>query len=104
MAGQGQGQLGGGDSDLLDGGEGNDSVSSADVAPAGLPSLSISDAVVTEADSLFVQLYNAPNDVAVTDDNEALAAGDFDNDGDIDLATPASILLNDGTDAITGSS
>lgn len=91
--------LGGGDSDFLDGGEGNDSVQSADVAPAGLPTLAISDAVVTEADSLFFQLYNAPNDIAVTDDNEALVSGDFDNDGDIDLATPASILLNDGTGA-----
>jgi Ca2+-binding RTX toxin-like protein len=88
--------LGGGDSDFLDGGEGNDSVQSADVAPAGLPTLTISDAVVTEADSLFFQLYNAPNDVPVTDDNEDVIAADFDNDGDIDLATPASILLNVG--------
>ncbi len=89
--------LGGGESDLLDGGEGNDLVSSADIPTVGLPTLSISDAVATEADGLFGSLFNAPNDVAVTDDNPAIAAADFDGDGDIDLATAASILLNNGT-------
>lgn len=89
--------IGGGDSDLLDGGEGNDSVNSGDVVATGLPRLSISDATVTEGDSLFSTLFNAANDVPVTDDNPYIVAADFDNDGDIDLATAASILLNDGT-------
>ncbi|TXT28944.1 MAG: Ca2+-binding protein RTX toxin, partial [Planctomycetota bacterium] len=88
---------GGGDSDYLDGGDGNDSVASTDVVVGSLlPGLSISDATVTEGDDLFSLLYNAPTDVPVTDDNPYLVAADFDNDGDIDLATAASILLNNG--------
>ncbi|MFM9962802.1 MAG: beta strand repeat-containing protein [Planctomycetaceae bacterium] len=88
---------GGGESDTLDGGDGSDLVSSADVPAAGLPTVRISDATITEADGLFATLFNAANDVAVTDDNQAIAAADLDGDGDIDLATPASILLNTGT-------
>lgn len=84
-------------SDTLDGGAGNDLVQSGDVPPAGDIMITIGDASLAEGADPAATVFGGPSNAPQVGGGHArVVAADFDNDGDLDLASESSVTFNNG--------